>query len=341
MNELSERERKILFLVIDDFIRHGEPVSSAAVAAHEGVSVSSATVRNVMAELERAGYLVQPHTSAGRIPTATGMRVYVDVLVANAQSALSAANMPIRVDDPDADDVHAVARWASSVLSELSRGAGLVLGPDPNRVTVSDVRLVALGPRRVLAIFVSDDGTTTERVITFEEPVDPADLLPMQNYLAELGRGETLPALRAKVRSELTETRTRYKKFMRQALAVAHEVIRDHRANLHVEGSFKLVEWAEDASRLRELLRALEEKERVIEILDQVCHARTPVTIIGPESGWDLGGDLSFVLCGYYRGDNPAGLVGVLGPLRMDYARVIPLVDHVARVLSRELEARA
>lgn len=338
MSELTERQQNILFHVIDAFIGNGEPVASSAIAKRESVSVSSATVRNVMSELEAGGYLVQPHTSAGRVPTPLGMRVYVDRLL-QPKSESQVFRTP--VDAPPGEDAQSVARWAGSVLSEFSHVAGLVLGPDPNNLRIRDVRLVSLGPRRVLAIFVEDDGSTIERVTTFEEPVDPADLIPMQNYLTEIGRGCTLAQMRAKVRTELTETRTTYRRFMRQALAVAHEAARDQRSDLHVEGAFKFVEFADDLERVRDILRALEEKERVIDILDEICDARRPVTIIGPESGWDLGDELSFVLCGYYRGNDQAGVVGVVGPMRMDYARVIPLVDHVARVLSKELESRA
>lgn len=340
--ELNDREQKVLFHVIDDFIRSGEPVASSAVAKKDTIAVSPATVRNVMGALEDAGYLVQPHTSAGRVPTAQGMRRYVDLL-SRYGGAHDDRGLEIGTDveDPPQEDSRAAARWAGAVLADLSDLAGLVLGPDPNSVRVRDVRLVSLGPRRVLAIFVEDDGSTVERVTTFEEPIHPGDLEPMQNYLTELGRGRTLPQLRARVRSELTETRGHYQRFMTQALAVAHEVGLHHRSDLHVEGAFRFVELASDLERVGQILRALEEKERVIEILDQVCDARHPVAIIGPESGWDLADELSFVLCGYYRGPDRAGLVGVLGPMRMDYARVIPLVDHVARVLSTELETSA
>jgi heat-inducible transcriptional repressor len=338
--ELTAREQQILFHVIDDFIRHGEPVSSAAVAKRNDVDVSSATVRNTMAALEEAGYLSQPHTSAGRVPTPRGMRNYVDLI---ASRAWEDSPLGVEFPEPPADDgMRTIARWASSLLSEHTDLAGLVMGPDPRNARIRDVRLVSLGPRRVLAIFVEDDGSTLERITTFEEPVDPKDLVSMQNYLAELGRGETLLRLRARVRGELTETRTRYKRLRRQALAVAHEATREHPVDLHVDGAFKFVEFADDLERIRDILRALEEKEHVIEILDQVCeNARSPVTVIGPESGWEVGDDLSFVLCGYYRGPERAGVVGVLGPMRMDYARVIPLVDRVARVLNRELEVRA
>jgi heat-inducible transcriptional repressor len=339
--ELTEREQQVLFHVVDDFIRLGEPVASAAIAAREAINVSSATIRNTMAALEEAGYLLQPHTSAGRIPTPRGLRTYVDFLVRNATPTPGLMDVGLKQPPPE-DGGRTVARWASSLLSDHTDLAGLVLGPDPRNARIHDVRLVSLGPRRVLAIFVEEDGSTMERVTTFEEPVDPKDLVPMQNYLAELGRGETLLGLRAHVRGELTETRTRYRRLTRQALAVAHEATQDQPVDLHVDGAFKFVEFADDIEKMRDVLRALEEKERLIEILDQVCEdARQPVTVIGPESGWEVGDDLSFVLCGYYRGSQRAGVVGVVGPMRMDYARVIPLVDQVARVLSRELEVRA
>lgn len=337
--ELSEREQKILLHVIDEFIRSGEPVPSSVVAAHPAVAVSSATVRNVMGGLESAGYLVQPHTSAGRVPTAAGMRRYVDLITRHGEP-LDERGLELSAgfDDLPPEEPQAAVKWATAVLADLTELAGIVLGPDPSSSRVRDVRLVSLGPRRVLAIFVEDDGSTVERVTTFEAPVDPADLIRMQNYLAELGRGRTLAQLRTRVRAELTETRGHYQRFMTQALALAHDVGAEKRTDLHVEGVFRIVELARDLDRVSGLLRALEEKERVIQILDQVCDARTPVAIIGPETGWDLTDELSFVLCGFYRGADRAGLVGVLGPMRMDYARVIPLVDRVARVLSTELE---
>ena len=337
--ELTEREQKVLFHVIDEFIRHGEPVASGTIARKDAIDVSSATVRNVMGALEETGFLVQPHTSAGRVPTALGMRRYVDLLARHGVVADDAElQIASDMEEPPYENPRNVARWATGTLADLSELAALVLGPDPATRRVRDVRLVSLGPRRVLSLFVEDDGTTVEHVTTFETPVHPAELVPMQNYLTELGRGRTLSDLRGRVRAELTEARGQYQRFMTNALAVAHDVGLNQRSDLHVEGAFRFVELAGDLERVSAILRALEEKERVIQILDHVCESRRPVAIIGPESGWDLAEELSFVICGYYRGGDRAGVVGVLGPMRMDYARVIPLVDHVARVLSTEFE---
>lgn len=336
--KLTEREQQVLFHVIDAFIGTGAPVSSGAVARRSEISVSSATVRNVLGSLEERGYLVQPHTSAGRVPTALGMRRYVDLLAEYGREhrvELATAEL----EDPPLEDPRAIARWAASLLAELSDLAGLMLGPNPRTRRVRDVRLVALDPRRVLSIFIDDDGSTVERVTTFDQPINPADLLPMQNYLSQLGRGLTLSELRARVRKELTDARGVYRRFMMQALVLAHEVGEEQRSDLHVEGAFRFVEMAENLERASALLHALERKELVIQILDQACETRTPIAVIGPESGWELANDLSFVLCGYYHGADQAGVVGVIGPMRMDYSRVFPLVDHVARVLSTELDA--
>lgn len=339
--ELSEREQKVLFHVIDEFIRSGDPVASGTVAKREPIQVSSATVRNVMGKLEDGGFLVQPHTSAGRIPTAQGMRRYVDLLARFGEQEDANLMMASELEEPPYESPREVARWATTTLADLSELASLVLGPDPATRRVRDVRLVALGPRRVLSLFVEDDGSTVEHVTTFEEPIHPGDLVPMQNYLSELGRGRTLAELRVRVREELTETRGKYQRFMTRALALAHDVGLNQRTDLHVEGAFRFVELASDLERVGSILKALEEKERVVQILDQVCEGRRPIAVIGPESGWDLADELSFVICGYYRGGDRAGVVGVVGPMRMDYARVIPLVDHVARVLSTELETSA
>lgn len=339
--ELTEREQKVLFHVIDEFIQTGEPVASAAVARKDAINLSSATVRNVMGGLEQAGYLVQPHTSAGRVPTAGGMRQYVDLLARYAVATQPRLALGPPIEEPPHEDPRGIARWATTVLADLSELAGLVLGPEPGKKRIHDVRLVALGSHRVLSIFVEDSGSTVERITTFEEAVTPSDLTLMQNYLTEIGRGRTLAELRKRVRAELTETRGQYRRFITHALAVAHDVGIEQKSDLHVEGAFRFVELGDDMERISGILRALEEKERVIQILDQVWDARSPVAIIGPESGWDLADDLSFVICGYYRGSDRAGLVGVLGPMRMDYSRVIPLVDHVARVLSTELETSA
>ena len=337
--ELNDREQQILFHVIDDFIANGEPVASRVVAAREEIDVSSATIRNVMGRLEEAGYLVQPHTSAGRVPTALGMRSYVDLL--SRFGAFEEPTTALGIDVPPPEEPVAATRWATSLLADLSELAALVLGPDPASRRIRDVRLVALSPRRVLSIFVEDDGGTVEHITTFEAPLETTELSAMQRYLAELGTGCTIEELRRRVRDELIEDRGSYHQFISRALALAHGVGAEQRSDLHVEGAFRVVELADDLNRVGKLLRALEEKERVIQILDQVYEARRPITIIGPETGWDLAEDLSFVLCGFYRGADRSGLVGVLGPMRMDYARVIPLVDNVARVLSTELETSA
>lgn len=337
-SELTSREKSILVYVIRSFLEDGEPVSSGAVARSGVVDVSSATIRNSMAELEHKGLLAQPHTSAGRVPTLPALRFFVDAVASfyDIDAEVDPGLMRLR-DRPPSE----VARLAGSMLSEMTQLAGIVLGPRLERVRLRDVRIVALRPEKLLAVVVTEDGRALERIVVLDEPVDALILARAQNYLSEFVKGLTLHELRERIRSELAEAQSTYRDFVRTALAVSARVAEDDSTTeVHVEGRLNLLEHQDvsnDAERVRELLRALDDRENLVRILDALCDSRRPVTLIGPEVGGSLGDGFSLVLCGYYRGLEQAGLVGVLGPVRMNYARMIPLVDRTARMLSREL----
>ncbi len=339
--DLSERQRQILYYVVDDFIQRGEAVPSSLVAQSGVVDVSSATIRNVMSELEATGFLLQPHTSAGRVPTARGMREYVNFLV---QSPLSLREL---VREPsfgfeDDDDLEGVARQAGQVLSELSRMAGLVLGPQLDQVRLRDLRLVPLDERRVLTVLVCEDRRVIERVCRLDDPLDESTFEKTQNYLSELAQGRTVDELKVAVREGLEDAQTEYREFVERAMELSEKLDVKERTKLHVEGLLNFLEFddlTEDVERLRDLIRAVEQRERLLHILERLEAREGPITVIGPEMGDSLGDELSLVVCGYYHGSEPVGLVGVLGPMRMDYAQMIPLVDRVAGVLSREIDS--
>lgn len=336
---LTKREREILFYVVSDFIQRGEAVPSSLVAESGVVDVSSATIRNVMSVLEDTGFLSQPHTSAGRVPTPQGVREYVNLLVETPLALRDLASKPAL--EWGDDDMDGVARQAGLVLSELSRMAGLVLGPELRRVRLRDVRLVRLDERRVLTILVCEDRRVVERVCFLDEPIDSSTLEKTQNYLSELAAGCTIGELQEKVRRGVERAQDAYRQFVRHAMELSDQLDDESRTKLHVEGLLNFLEYEDlvaDVQRLRDLMRAVEERERLLKILEKLESRRGPITVIGPELGDALGDELSLVVCGYYQGDEPVGLVGVLGPIRMDYSRMIPLVDHVAGVLTRELE---
>lgn len=346
MLPLSERQADILICVVELFNQTGEPVGSGTVARQTRIGVSSATVRNVMAELEERGLLMQPHTSAGRMPTTAGMRLYVDHLVATGQ-------VETRVDDewlrqlkdlPD-DDVDAMVRSAGLVISQLSKLTSIVSSPRVNRIRLKDLQLARVSESRVLVILITEDGRVFNRVVRLDEPLEPDGLQRMQNYLSDLVVGLTLREVRRKVSQQMQTAQSRYRQFMRRALEISQEAVElAARSELFVEGSLHMLEFSElvcDIERAREVLRTLEDRERVLEVLDGICEAHNVQTLIGSELGEKWGADLSLIVCGYFRDGDQAGLVGILGPMRMNYTRIIPLVEHTARVLSKELDELA
>ncbi|MBA2664550.1 MAG: heat-inducible transcription repressor HrcA [Bradymonadaceae bacterium] len=341
MLSLSQRQQKVLLCVIEHFNATGEPVPSSVVARNQELNVSSATIRNVMSELEELGLLNQPHTSAGRMPTAIGMRYYVNHLHRGPglqrgdDQELTRQFVALRD-----DDLEVKARSTGVLLSQLSQLASIVSLPSVSQSRLQEVRFTPLTERRVLVILMTEDGRIFNRVVRVDEEIDEMTLARMQNYLCELVAGMTLRQVRARVSQELAAIETRYQNHITQALRVGQLALEAApQAQLYVEGTLNILEFTEimhDVDRVRELLRGLQDKERVVDILDRICDARRPQALIGPELGWDLGNDLSFIACGYYRCDHQIGVLGILGPIRMDYARIIPLVEHAARMLSKD-----
>lgn len=344
MATLSDRQRNILFRVIDEFIMTGEPVASSTVAKSGEVRVSSATVRNDMARLEEMGYLHQPHTSAGRVPTAAGTRRYVNYLYSQRHrldaSLRQAVDHQFGPGDASADDL---VRRAGEMISKLSRLTSIASLTNLESVRLSEMSLSTLGGNRVLALLIAQDGRIFKRVVRLDETLEPVLLNRIQNYLSELVAGRTLAQVRQRVATERAAAARRYRDYVARALEIGHQAIEAAGgAELHVEGTVHILdvdEIRQDAGRLRGLLGALEEKERVLALLDKIYEARNAQALIGPELGWDLGDDLSLIFCGFYRGGERMGVIGLLGPMRMDYARIIPLVDHTAHVLSEELDS--
>lgn len=350
MEMLSERQKQILARVVDVFATHGEPVSSAAVARSAGISLSSATVRNVMARLEEMGVLFQPHTSAGRVPTPAGMRYYVNYLheqnLLHSPDAHRGAAYRVEFEREFSglgDQLGRAAQRAGELLSQLSSLPSIVSLSGFNQMRLNDIKLSLLGDHRVLVILVAQDARVFHRVVRLNERIDGPLLAQIQSYLSELVDGQTLAQLSRRVRDERRLAQANYRDYVRAALEIGSKVLEDAPGpQVHVEGQLHILEQREfsaDIDRMRELLRALAETEHMVALLDKICETRHSQVLIGPELGWDLGDDLSLIVCDYYRGEQQMGVLGILGPIRMNYAHVIPLVDYAASVLSRELAA--
>ena len=337
ISELTERMRSIFGLVVENYLERGQPVGSKALAG--SVSLSPASIRGVMQELEERGLLTHPHTSAGRIPTETGLRLFVDgIMQASLPDAQDRAAIEAQIarDQP----VEQALAAASSTLSGLSSCAGVVLAPRHD-VRLKQLSLVSLAPDRALAVLVGSDGTVENRIINLDPGTSPSALNEVTNFINARLAGLTLIEAESRLRVEIAQRR--------EALdRVAAELIasglagwsEDHarRPVLIVRGQANLIDdrAAEDLERVRQLLEELEDRQDIARLLEQARDAPGCRIFIGSENRmFALSG--SSVIAAPYRGSQGqvVGVVGVIGPTRLNYARVVPIVDFTAQTLSR------
>jgi heat-inducible transcriptional repressor len=342
---LDDRTRRILAAIVRDHIDQGAPIGSQAIARLPEVDCSSATVRAVMADLEALGLLEKPHTSAGRIPTAQGYRYYVDALL-HVRLPRPEERQLIERRTHQGAPIDALLAETSRLLHELTHHAGVAAMPRPRSERLRRVELLALREGRVLAILVTQTGAVQNRVLTLrpgEFAPSASQLEQAANWLNTVVEGLTLSEARAKLRELAEQDRAAIEEARRHALALGAQAVADasdESALLHIEGQSSFFEdpaLAADMAKMRSLFRALEEKQRVLGVLDRALSAEEVSIFIGAESGIAQS-DLSVVAAPYRRDGEIVGAVGVIGPTRMDYARVIPLVELTARSLGIALD---
>lgn len=337
---LDARKQQILSVVVQAHVATGSPVASSAVARRLGKPISSATVRHEMADLEQLGYLSQPHTSAGRVPSGKAYEFYANQVAANA--TLSPADQKrIRkalVAQETAPET-LVAR-APHVLSELCHGVGLVVSPPLTRTPLERVQFLGIGGGRILTVVMTRTGLVRDKMINTREHYRPEELERMSDYLNQNFRGWTMEAMRSEMEQRVEAERSH---FLRHALALWSKSFdpQDERGTLHLEGAAHLLERAEAASpdELRELLQALEEKERLAHLLhDCLESGERPLGIlVGLERLSPVMKDFILIGAPYGSGTQPLGSLGLLGRTRMDYKRAVTSVAYVALLFDRML----
>jgi heat-inducible transcriptional repressor len=337
--ELTQRQHALLLAAVQEFISSAEPVGSHQLADRRTLGVRSAMVRNLMGELEGAGFLTQPHTSAGRVPTDKAFRYFVDHL-APAIPYRDRAQIELHYSAPPID-ANAVIRDTSRLLALMTGQAALVTGPRLESVTIERVQFIRLREREVLAVFIAAAGGVQNRLVATSEDHQQAELDRMAAYLNESLAGRTLDQARGWIESSLREDRANYDRFVREALVLGDAIVRSGtQAELYIDGSVKAIEQPEfaDREKLRELLRALEDKTALLDLLDRTLGQSGPVVSIGSENVNARLTGFSVVSASYVSGTMPLGSLAILGPVRMDYERVIPLVSYTAKALSRALD---
>lgn len=340
--ELSERSRLLLATLVREYIDSGEPVSSQVLARESGLGVSSATVRNVLAQLEDAGYVHQPHTSAGRVPTDRAYRVFVDLLLEDRKPIRPSANMENQLrqhaagtplmDQLLADVSHMVARTARQVGFAMAESHLAVL---------QRIEFIPLGGSRVLVVVVAGGNQVTQKVVDAAEPVRPDDLIQAANYLNSEFAGLPLHEVRASVLARIEMERTLYDELFARAMRLAKSTLEDlpNQQAFHVEGAAGLLEGSNDAvsvPTLRALLEMMEEKERMVRLLNQYIDGPGLTVVIGAEHA-DAGLRPFSLIASTAVDGTTTRTVGLIGPTRMHYSRAIALVDGTTQAVSRML----
>lgn len=341
-DDLGARASEVLAAVIHEHVITGEPVASERVARRSGLGLSPATIRSAMAELEEQGLLRQPHTSAGRVPTDQAYRVYVNRMLRRPQRL--GASQVQAIESALADrgtQIPDLLGEASRQLSTFSNQVGLVLAPEMKRIIVDRIEFVRLGPQRLMAILVGRSGVVHNRVLDIAEPIETRELERIGRYLSEEFGGRTLPRMRALLRKRMGEERAAYDRLVRRSLELGSQAAdaADQAGEVFVEGAANLFGSPEvaDLDVIRSLLKTLDEKETLIDLLTRLLEGDGVRVVIGAENSLvDLEG-CSVVASPYAADGRVMGTVGIVGPTRMQYARVIPLVDYLARSLSRLL----
>lgn len=335
---LDERSRTLLKALVEHYIADGQPVGSRALSRFSGLDLSPATIRNVMADLEDAGFVASPHTSSGRIPTSRGYRLFVDNLL--TVQPLEARQLGQMEEALHGRPSNQIISSASQLLSSLTHFAGVVIAPRRAASRIRQIEFLSLSDKRILLIIVTADGDVQNRILLSEKSYSPAELVSAANYLNQNFAGLDFEQIRQRLAAEVQQLRADITPLMTQALAAGDEALSENRAPYVITGERNLLDVEELSSnmkRLRELFDLFEQRSSLIRLLDVSSNATGVQIYIGGESGIAPLDECSVIAAPYSVNGQVVGSVGVIGPTRMAYERVIPIVDITAKLLSSAL----
>jgi heat-inducible transcriptional repressor len=333
---LDKRAQLLLKTLVERYIAEGQPIGSRTLSKYSGLDLSPATIRNVMSDLEELGFIASPHTSSGRIPTPAGYRFFVDTLlvVKHLESGeLRELEGQIHPDNPQR-----VIHSASQLLSQLTQFAGVVMTPR-RAVTFKQIEFLKLSEKRVLLIVVTPEGDVQNRILFTERDFTPSELIEAANYLNQNYSGQSFEDVRSRLHTELRDLRQDLTKLMSAALE-AGNALAEGSEQYVVSGErnlFAVHDLSQDVGRLKQLLELFERKTSLLKILDLSLRGQGVQVFIGGESGVNAPDDVSVVTSPYKVNGEVVGTVGVIGPTRMAYERVVPIVDITAKLLSSAL----
>src|SRR5450432_993965 len=336
--DIGGRAKKILHAVVSEYLATGEAVGSHTVTRRYGLDVSAATVRTVMGDLEEIGLLRHAHTSGGRLPTERGLRYYVDMLL-RVRNLTAGEKDEIRERlAPAGGDVPEVMQRTSRMLRELSHLTVVVQAPRPESDVIQHLEFVQLRDGQLLAVIAAASGQIQNKLVPIDFPLTPSELDRINNFLNGLVSGLTLDQIRARLLEEIAGERSTHDQLMARALQLARAAVPiDLEPEVLVDGQSNLLAGKADLERAKVLLRTLEEKDLLVRLLERTLSAPGICVFIGAEANLADLTDVSVVAAPYVADGRPLGTIGVIGPARMNYSRVIPLVDFTAEMIGEAL----
>ncbi|PPC94732.1 MAG: heat-inducible transcriptional repressor HrcA [Methylotenera sp.] len=335
---MDKRAQILLKTLVEHYISDGQPVGSRTLLQRSGLDVSAATIRNVMSDLEQMGFISSPHTSAGRIPTQKGYRLFVDSLL-TVQPLESKAVAQLRNGLKSPDPVELISS-AADMLSQLTQFAGLVLTPKRKRIAFKHLEFLPLSDKKILVIIVTNDGNVQNRIIIADKPYSASELVQASNYFNTNFSGQTFEEVRQKLHLELQQMQSDMNHLMSAALDASHKAVENDKDGVVIAGERNLLqvnELSTNVTSLRKLFDIFERRTSLMQLLDNSQRAEGIQIFIGGESGYLPLDECSMVTAPYEADGQVVGTLGVIGPTRMAYERVIPIVDVTAKLLSNAL----
>ncbi len=341
-DELEGRSRDVLREIVIQYVAHGEPISSRSLAKSGRFALSPASLRNVMADLEDLGFVYQPHTSAGRIPTDRGYRFFINHLM-RSRRLTQHERETIDAKVSEGHELDEVMQLGSRVLARLTNQVGLVFLPTLDHLVMRSIDFVMVGERRILCVVVGTNGVVVNKVIETEQIWTRDELSAAGAYLTAEFSGMELESIRSSMLQQLDQERARFDEIFNRTMRLGVGVVEGvmpHGSELFVEGATSILNKPEfaDAETMKKAFLAFEEKEKLVRILNLCVNEAGVQILIGSESPFTQDYNLSLVAARYGSGNSPLGMVGIIGPTRMEYARVAPLVEYLGRALSRKIE---
>ena len=339
----KERNRRVLSAIIEDYIDTGLPVGSRKITKKYIRDISPATVRNVMADLEETGLLKQPHTSAGRVPTDSAFRFYIDSLIRVRRLTIQEKEQIKGKYATSGCGPEDVLKETSKLIAFLSRHIGIVLAPKIMSTTFKHIEFIKLHTDRLLVIFATRSGIVQNKMIIDEDDLSQDDLNRIARYLNDILADLTLEEVRLRVMEEMKNEKIFYDRLLAKALKLTNKALIDgHEDILYVDGRTNILDQPEfaDVEKMKGLLKTIEDKNILVKLLDKAMHASGIQIYIGAESEFAEIENCSVIASSYKKEGATLGVIGVIGPTRMDYGSVIPIVDYTAKVVGQLLEGR-